>query len=362
MTDNQPENSVYRILDAAFNRAAEGIRVVEDYLRLAVGDAFLSSQLKSLRHKIAQAARGLDLQNRVGARDSQSDVGRNIQTKSEYQRQSPTELVQANLARAQQALRTIEEFSKTLSDEVAHEVEQLRYDAYTLEKSVLTGMLSATNLAKDRLYVLITGGRNIDEMCAQAKDLSKAGVTLLQLRDKRLTDRQLVTAGKALTSAIRGTGARWIMNDRVDLAVAANADGVHLGQDDMKVADARQIIGAAKLIGVSTHDLEQAQQAVIEGANYIGVGPVFPSSTKSFEEFPGLAFVRQVAEHITLPAFAIGGIGIENINLVCQAGLFRAAVQSSIVRSNRPDVAAADMIQTILENETNSQNPDIARN
>ena len=98
------------------------------------------------------------------------------------------------------------------------------------------------------------------------------------------------------------------MNDRPDLAALARADGVHVGQEELSVKDARSIVGPELLVGVSTHSIEQARQAVLDGANYIGVGPTFPSGTKRFEQFPGVELLRAVAAEIRLPAFAIGGI------------------------------------------------------
>ena len=101
----------------------------------------------------------------------------------------------------------------------------------------------------------------------------------------------------------------FIINDRPDLAALARADGVHVGQEELSVKDARSIVGPETLVGVSTHSIEQARQAVLDGANYIGVGPTFPSGTKQFEQFPGVELLRAVAAEIRLPAFAIGGIG-----------------------------------------------------
>jgi thiamine-phosphate pyrophosphorylase len=128
------------------------------------------------------------------------------------------------------------------------------------------------------------------------------------------------------------------MNDRPDLAAVCHADGVHLGQEDLSVKDARTIVGADALIGVSTHTIEQARQAVLDGANYIGVGPTFPSGTKHFENFPGLEFLRAVAAEIRLPAFAIGGITPANLPQVLSTGITRIAVSGTIISA--PDPAA----------------------
>ena len=366
MTDKQTGNSVFRILDAAINRAGEGIRVVEDYVRMVVGDAYLSAQLKQLRHDVTDAVSRIDPAERIAARDSNEDVGRTIQIESEYERDGLNDqsgastrvsggMIQANLARAHQALRTIEEFTKSIDPEISRSVEQLRYRTYTIEKAVLTTVVSLQNLADSILYVLIDG-RGIESnegsvLTDLATQLIESNVDLIQLRDKTLTDRQLVEAGRAIANLTRGSKTRFIINDRADLALAANADGVHLGQDDLKVADARRIVGAAKMIGVSTHSIEQARQAVLDGANYIGVGPVFASQTKQFESHPGLELVAAVASEVQLPAFAIGGIQLENIADVVNAGISRVAVSAAIAKVDHPGEAAREFKQALVSSK-----------
>src|SRR5207248_7139626 len=129
--------------------------------------------------------------------------------------------------------------------------------------------------------------------------------------------------------------------DRPDIARLAEADGVHLGQGDLSVKDARRIAGPDLLIGVSTHDLDQVRQAILDGASYLGVGPTFPSGTKSFEEFPGLEFVRQVSAETSLPAFAIGGVNMTNLPEVVAAGARRVAVSGAVCRAENPGAVAA---------------------
>ncbi len=134
------------------------------------------------------------------------------------------------------------------------------------------------------------------------------------------------------------------MNDRPDLAVLSAADGVHVGQDELSVKDARAIVGPHALIGVSTHNIEQARRAVLDGADYIGVGPTFPSDTKKFESFAGLDFVRAVVAEIALPAFAIGGITLDNVSQVISAGLSRIALSGAIVNAPNPTTASRDFL------------------
>jgi thiamine-phosphate pyrophosphorylase len=147
-----------------------------------------------------------------------------------------------------------------------------------------------------------------------------------------------------LRDKTRATGALFIMNDRPDIALLADADGVHVGQDELPVADVRQLVGPDRLIGVSTHSLEQARQAVADGADYIGVGPTFPSTTKQFAGYPGLELVRQVSREVTLPAFAIGGITAENVPQVLAAGCRRIAVSHAILGAADPAQAARQLL------------------
>ena len=198
---------------------------------------------------------------------------------------------------------------------------------------------SLERLSAARLYVLIDGRASADEFAQLVSALLESEVDVLQLRDKRLTDRLLLQRAQTLRELTRGGNTLFVMNDRVDLAFASGADGVHLGQEELPVSAARRMLGPEALIGVSTHEIQQARQAVLEGANYIGCGPTFPSATKSFQQFPGLAYLRQVSQEISLPAFAIGGINGENVSDVCQAGMSRVAISQSVV--NMPDPARA---------------------
>jgi thiamine-phosphate pyrophosphorylase len=141
-----------------------------------------------------------------------------------------------------------------------------------------------------------------------------------------------------------GTVTLLVINDRPDLAVLAEADGVHIGQEELSVQDTRQVVGPDMLIGVSTHSIEQARQAANEGADYVGLGPTFPSGTKQFEEFPGLDFLRTAAAEITIPAFAIGGISLANLPQVLATGIGRVAVGQAITAADNPAAVAKAML------------------
>jgi thiamine-phosphate pyrophosphorylase len=159
---------------------------------------------------------------------------------------------------------------------------------------------------------------------------------VFQLREKTLSDRELIERARNVRRWTRAAGALFIVNDRPDIARLAEADGVHLGQDDLSVKDARRIFGTDPLIGVSTHSLDQVRQAILDGADYIGIGPTFASRTKHFDAFPGLEFIRAATLETTLPAFALGGISPETIPEAVRAGATRVAVGSAVTQSDDP--------------------------
>jgi thiamine-phosphate pyrophosphorylase len=346
-----------RILDASLNRAAEGLRVVEDYVRFVLDDAHLTGEFKQLRHDLAAAAPSIPAADRHAARDTPHDVGTEITTASEGRRPDAWAVCQASLERTKQSLRSLEEYGKVAAPAQAAAFESLRYRLYSLEAALGRTVDAVARLVAVRLCVLIDGGGSKPEFTSFVNDLIAAGVGAIQLRDKQLPVRQLVARARLLVAATRASaGALAIINDRPAVAAAVDADGVQLGQDDFTVKDARAVIGPRKLIGVSTHSLEQARQAVLDGANYIGVGPTFPSTTKQFDEFPGLGLLRKVAAEIRLPAFAIGGVNAANLREVLATGVSRVAVSSAVTAAPSPAVAARELLAILgaqpVENAT----------
>ncbi|MEJ5341935.1 MAG: thiamine phosphate synthase [Thermogutta sp.] len=335
---------LYRIVDAAINRALEGLRVVEDYVRFVLDDPFLVGELKDIRHAFSRLAGEFPMAYRLAARETQTDVGTRIKHSHEMKRESVEGLLDANLSRVREAIRSVEECAKVLQPELAERFEQLRYRCYTLHRAIRITELSRERLQNARLYVLVDARPSPDEFQALITSLVEVGVHVIQLREKKLEDRLLLERARIARKITRDTQTLFIMNDRPDLAVLSQADGVHVGQEELTVKDVRALVGPDMLIGVSTHDIEQARRAVRDGANYIGCGPTFPSSTKQFSHFPGLEFLRQVASEITLPAFAIGGINESNIDAVLKTGIFRVAVSAAVVDTPDPPAAAKRLL------------------
>ncbi len=341
------EVALLRVIDAAANRAREAVRAVEDFARFVLDDQYLTGLCKQLRHRLGELAGRVPLPARLAARQTEADVGTSLSTPGEQRRAHETELLEANYSRLQEALRSLEEFSKLHDPPAAAEYRALRYRAYTLQRALHITHQSARRLGEARLYVLIDGRGSLDEFEHLARSLIQAGVHVIQLRDKRLDDRTLLGRARRLSELSRGSGTLFVMNDRPDLARLSRADGVHVGQEELSVKDSRTVVGPDALIGVSTHSIEQARQAVLDGANYIGCGPVFPSPTKQFEQLAGVELLRAVAAEIRLPAFAIGGISRANLSRVLETGVCRVAVGSAILGAGDPAAEARAMLEML---------------
>ena len=349
---------VFALIDASLNRAREGLRVLEDFARFVKRNAAATTELKHMRHDLVAAE--LKLRHECPAllsyRDTAADVGTEISTDAEMRRENMTDVVTANARRVQESLRSLEEFGKTISMAFAAKIKQLRYRSYSLEQKIVVESPGAATLSGDtlrtarlarlqtaHLYVLIT-----EEFCRlpwQEVVLAtlQGGADMLQLREKHLADDELIRRGRWIAEMCDTTGALFILNDRADLAIAARAHGVHVGQTDGSVAATRSLLNSEQFIGVSTHCAEQVSQACDDGADYLGVGPVFPSSTKRFDDFPGLEFVDEASRNIELPWFAIGGIRMENASELSASGARRIAVSSAVVGSRDPKTATSEL-------------------
>lgn len=347
--------ALHRILDASANRCREGLRVVEDFVRFALDDAFLSRKLKELRHQITEVLRHLKQEEWIAARDTTNDVGTKTTTISEAYRGTTLDVVRASMKRIEEALRSLEEYSKLIDVELSSRLEASRYLFYTIEKSIEANLSSRQRLFNKKLYLLVTAESCRYGIETTVRDSTAKGVDIVQLREKSLSDRQMIDLGKKVREWTYEHEALFIMNDRPDLAVACGADGVHLGQDDMAIHEARKVVGSRLLIGVSTHNLDQVREAVYQGADYLGVGPTFPSQTKTFGDFAGLDFVSQVAKETSLPWYAIGGIDSDNLGQVLQAGASRIAVSATVCAAANPRGVVSDLAEKLVSKSGNEK-------
>lgn len=205
-----------------------------------------------------------------------------------------------------------------------------------------------------RLYAITADGAALDpETPKRVKAWLRAGVRAIQLREKEIDARALVPFGKWLRGVTREFGAHFIVNDNPQLAYAVEADGVHLGQEDGSIAEARELLGAEAVIGLSTHNREQVLAAADSGADYIGVGPIFSSPTKDVgRPLLGPEFAAWAARESPLPAVAIGGINLINVETLVALGCRNVAVVSALNETDNPGETARAFLRILNSTET----------
>jgi thiamine-phosphate pyrophosphorylase len=175
------------------------------------------------------------------------------------------------------------------------------------------GMPTGAWIHSGKLYVLLTQAHCSVPILDAARAVVRGGADVVQLREKKASDRKMLRLAHELRGITGNAGVGMIVNDRPDIARLSEADGVHLGQDDLPPAAAQKLLAAGQVMGVSTHSVEQAKAAIADGAAYIGVGPVFPTATRGYETGLGIEFLQSAGSSVTAPIVAIGGITLENV-------------------------------------------------
>lgn len=345
-------SSLVRLVDANVNRASEGLRVLEDIARFSLSDDLLARELKSLRHDLARITMpmGLDL---LSARDSIRDVGRESGIRAQGDR-TLLSAVRANARRAEESLRVLEEIGRLTDSGVAIDssgMERLRYSVYDLERR-LSGRISRGMRASmvRGLYVVVDrqaiGERSPVEVAGNAIE---GGASVIQLRDKVSDRAEVYREAVALNSLCVERDVLFVVNDCADVAIAAGAAGLHVGQRDLPLPVLRTILPIETIVGISCECEEDAVRAVAEGADYVAVGAVFPTAQKADHVLVGLDLLSTVRGRIgATPVVAIGGIGMENVADVMRAGADAIAVISAVTM--QPDVrAAASALAEIIQ-------------
>lgn len=340
---------IYRILDANVNRVCEGIRVVEDIMRFHFEDAELTEKFRNARHILRKTFIEEDIKF-IDSRDSEHDIGKDISGKSTLDKKtSLKQLLMANFKRVTEGLRVIEESTKIINEyQKSKKIESLRYEAYYLEKEVMKKFKLSL---PEGLYGITCEkfghGRNNIE---QAKLLCEAGIKIIQYREKYKSLKERIEEAKEIRKITREYGVIFIVNDNVEIASLVDADGVHIGQDDLPIKYVRELLGE-KIIGLSTHSPEQAEQAVKDGADYIGVGPIFSTQTKDNVCDPvGFEYLEYVVKNINIPFVAIGGIKFSNMKEVLKRGAKSICLVSEITDSENIKETVDKLNEIIREN------------
>ncbi|HUV56017.1 MAG TPA: thiamine phosphate synthase [Dehalococcoidales bacterium] len=342
-----PETKSYqtlRIIDANLNRISEGLRLLENIARLMLNDVALTQQLKTMRHELIVGNWSFNKQL-LQTRDAEGDVGVNIEAPGQEQPRDIPTMIVANSRRIQESLRTMEELAKVpgITPELnSDKFMQARFDLYTIERNLVSRLLRRDKVKQlHGLYAIIDTqalqGRNPAEV---ANQVIQGGAKIIQLRDKILSKKELLPIAQQLKNLCTEHNVLFIVNDYLDIALAADADGLQLGQEDLPIKAARKLLPIDKILGCSTHTVEQAKTAEAEGVDYIGVGSIYPTPSKETATVVGLDTLRQVRQAISLPIVAIGGINEDNAAEVMAAGADAVAVISAILQAESPQEAA----------------------
>jgi len=322
------------------NRAVEGLRVVEELVRFILENKKLTDQIKALRAQIRRGRTGLKV------RSSETDVGRKLYHTTEAARETLLDIFTANIKRAQEALRVLEEYSKLVSPRYGAVYKAIRFKLYDLEKKIYYPLLRQTKLDFD-LYFITDPMRNHLDVARQA---IQGGIKIIQLRDKMADQKDLLCWAKQIRKMTARAGLTFIINDYVDIAQKVGADGVHVGQDEkMSVREIRRKLGEDKIVGVSVQNLKQAREAEKAGADYVGMGPVFSTPIKPDVKPLGLNLLRKMVQEVKIPVVAIGGIDQTNIDRILSTGCRRVAVIRALLVARDMDRAVCRLRKRIFQ-------------
>jgi thiamine-phosphate pyrophosphorylase len=341
-----------RIIDANLNRIGEGLRFLEEVARLTLNDAALTQQLKNMRHEMVRCDRGLQTQL-MQYRDAAGDIGVEMEVPGEEKGRDMPAAVVANARRVQEALRVMEEIARAPGLGLdTDKFKQARFALYTIEKTLLSRVLRQDKIKHlSGLYVVIDTvalkGRSHIEV---ARQVIRGGTKVIQLRDKMLSKKEMLPIARELQDLCAEKGVLFIMNDYLDIALAVDADGLHVGQDDLPVKVARRLLPIDKILGCSASTVEEAVAAQSDSADYIAVGAIFSTPSKDVIDVVGLKRIKQIKKVTSLPIVAIGGINEDNLREVLAAGADSVAVISAVLGAD--DVAGMSRrLVNIIEGE-----------
>ena len=333
-----------RMIDADGNRAREGLRVLEDLARFVLDDSDLASGIKNVRHAVTATLATLPLAG-LAARDAEGDVGGTIGTASEYERPGIAAIAEAAGSRTTEAMRSLEEAAKLVcpGGDAAGSFESMRYRVYDLTAR-LVEILGRSGPGGWRVQVLLTESACRHGWRETLEAIIAGGADAVQVREKDLEPAALLAHVREVIALARPAGVSVIVNDRADVAAASLADGVHLGQNDLPMEDVRRVVGSLAIVGGSVHDRAEAARVEAAGCDYAGVGRFAASRTKAGATQAGPEMVREfVRAYPGLPHLVIGGIDLDNLPAVIEAGGRGVAVCAAVCDADDPAEVVARM-------------------
>ena len=346
---SEPEDlKIYQIIDANLDRAREGLRVLEDWARFGLGNKDYVIKIKNFRQILGKN----HLKIYKASRNYLEDHCRGLSHEEQIRRKTPEKIISSNSARVQEALRVIEEFTRIDNIELSQIASHIRYEIYNLEVDLLYFNKKNESLKiieENKIYAITEKKENL---ISTIEEILKGGVRIIQHRFKNGNDFDNLEEAAAINFLCKKYNSLFIVNDRLDIALACNADGIHLGQDDIDLKTARKILGNSKIIGISANNEIDISNALKNGCDYIGIGPAFKTSTKKGKEPLGLEKIKSLSKDINIPWFAIGGINKKNISDLKTFGISKIALVSALMNAEDPRREAMMIIKE-LSHETN---------
>jgi len=334
---------IYQIIDANLDRAREGLRVLEDWARFGLGEEKYVETFKNFRQILGKN----HLEVYKQSRNHIEDKCKGLTHREQINRKNSDQIISSNSGRVQEALRVIEEFSRQHNHELSKISSEIRYEIYTLEIDLLNLSKSKNleNILKENdLYVITDHKDNLLEI---VEEILIAGVRIIQHRFKKGTDKEHLKEAIQIKNLCTKYNSLFIINDRLDIALASNADGIHLGQDDLDLKTARKLLGYSKIIGISASNEIDISNALKNGCDYIGIGPVFQTQTKKNKKPLDIEKIKTLTKNLNVPWFAIGGIKSNNISYLRSCGFKKVALVSQLMNSEDPKEEAIMILKEL---------------
>jgi len=334
---------MYRMIDANFNRCREGLRVIEDIVRFCLKLDFFE-ELKEVRHAVSKIEIKYEAKG-ILSRDSVNDPG-NKPFESEKRKKEIKNLLSANFKRIEESLRVLEDTLMMIDPQDSEAVKEIRFKVYTLEKKVFNPFYKPFDLT---LYLVTDSRHSAFPLEKTVEEALKGGVSIVQLREKHLFDKEIYESGRKVLEVCRKYKAPLLIDDRADIALALDADGVHIGQNDLPVSKVRKILGDGKIIGKSTHSLAQAQEAIQEEIDYFAFGPLFKTPTKDYAPvgLKEIEKIKTLSKESGKPVVFIGGLTLETLDEAIQNGVDAAAFVREIMGAKNPFKTAEFLLKKI---------------
>jgi len=347
MLNSNPKDTedlrIYQIIDANLDRAREGLRVLEDWARFGLGKEKYVEKIKNFRQILGKN----HLEVYKQSRNRVEDKCKGLTHQEQIKRKTSDQIISSNSGRVQEALRVIEEFSRLHNPELSKIASEIRYEIYTIEIDLLSLSKckdSEEILKENDLYIITDQKDNLLEII---EEILIAGVRIIQHRFKTGTDKDNLQEAIKIKNLCKKYNSLFIINDRLDIALASDADRIHLGDDDLDLKTARKILGYSKIIGISANNEIDISNALKEGCDYIGIGPVFETATKRNKKPIGIEKIKTLTKDLNVPWFAIGGIKSNNISYLKRNGFKKVALVSQLMNSEDPKKEAIIILKEL---------------